>query len=107
MTIFDIDFAMLGNLTFYGPYRDVVQIVYASGLVEWLYCVRVEVQLVRESGDPWSPSFLEWAVIRQSGPGLPRLTGVEFRRNFIIGTEPSFDHLSITSSKGGTSSLLQ
>jgi hypothetical protein len=38
-------------------------------------------------------------VIRQGGVGLTRLTGVELRRNFFIGTEPSFDHLSIVSTK--------
>lgn len=71
MTIFDADFATLGDLRFYAPYWDMVEILDASGHVQWLYRVCVEVQLVRENGDPWSPLFLEWAVIRQGGVGLP------------------------------------
>ncbi|KIN06961.1 hypothetical protein OIDMADRAFT_174054 [Oidiodendron maius Zn] len=62
MTFFDTDFAMLGDLTFYHPYRGWVEIVDASGLEQWLLRFRVEVQLVRENGDPWGPSFVEWIV---------------------------------------------
>ena len=106
MTMFDTDFAQLGDLTFYFPLYDRRQINNANEFIEFLYTIDLEVQLVRESGEPWSEIFLERALIRQPF-GVHRLSGLGLRHNFFIGTGPGFDRLSMANTKGGMSSMLQ
>jgi hypothetical protein len=106
MTFFDTDFAMLGDLSLYVPNWESVFITDANGLQQEMFRTRVEVQLIRDNGEAWGPIFLEWVVFRPYSFGMPRLTGLELRRNFFIGTGTDFSHLSIACTKGGMSSLL-
>jgi hypothetical protein len=59
-----------------------------------------------ENGVPWGPWFVEPAVQRPHAFSMARLSGMNMRQQFFMGTSPHNPILSVATTKGGMASLL-
>lgn len=59
-----------------------------------------------DGGTQVGPAFVELAVIRPYSAGLTRLSGLNMRKVFYFGTDPTFNCLAVATSKGGMGSML-
>ena len=68
--------------------------------------VNLGVRLVKQDGTPWSDWFTEEAVVRPANSSITRLSGKSMRRLFYFGTDPFYNVLAVSRTKGGMTSLL-
>jgi hypothetical protein len=106
LTIFDVDFAQLGNRQGYMGWDWPVVVVDSNGTNTMFLSIWVQVMLVRDDNMPWSDWIDEKAIVKQLVPGLLRLSGAGIRGNLYIGTAPGNHHLVVATTKGGLTSLL-
>jgi hypothetical protein len=106
MTVFDVDFAHLGNRQGYMGWTWPVTILDANGTNTIFQSILVQVMLIRDDDTPWSDWINEQAIVKPLIPGLLRLSGLGIRRDLYMGTAPGNHHLAVATTKGGLTSLL-
>jgi hypothetical protein len=106
LTLFNTDFAHLGNIQGYMGWRLPAHIMHANGTVAVFPKLSVQVQLVRDDNTPWGNWIDEQALVKQPAPGVSRLLGVGIRHHLYLGTAPGNHHLAVAATKGGLASLL-
>jgi len=88
LTLFTTDLLQLGNIQGYTGWHAPHGIRDANGTITVFPTIRVQVQLVRDDSTSWDNWIDEFAIVKQSGPGIPRLSGVGIRNVLCIGTGP-------------------
>ena len=106
LTLFDTDLPRLGNIQGYTGWLLPSAIIDASGVITLFSTLRVQVQLAREDNTPWSDWIDEKALVKQSGPNMPRLSGLGIRKVLYFGTAPGNHRLVASATAGGLGSLL-
>src|SRR5436305_9657036 len=86
--LFNTDLALLGNMHGYGGWQLPTSVIDANGTITIFATILVQVRLVRDDNTPWGDWIDEEAIVKQSGPGVPRLSGVGIRHHLYIGTAP-------------------
>ena len=56
---------------------------------------------MRDDNTPWDDWIDEIAIVKQSGPNVPRLSGVGIRRVLYFGTAPGNHLPAVSATKGG------
>jgi hypothetical protein len=105
LTLFTTDLPYLGNSQGYTGWLAPAGIRDASGSITFLPTILVQVQLVKDDNSSWGDWIDEWAIVRQPGPNVTRLSGVGIREVLFIGTAPGNHLLAVSTTKGGLSSL--
>lgn len=99
-------FILRSTCVSYSPTIFLSAFVMANGNEEYLPCFDVEMQMEKEDGTPWGPWFVEPAVQRPYTNGMTRLSGMNMRQQFFMGTSPHNPNFSVATAKGGLPSLL-
>ncbi|OBT80673.1 hypothetical protein VF21_00361 [Pseudogymnoascus sp. 05NY08] len=109
LTLFDTDFSSLGNTVNYLGWAGSINVRNASGTVEALQMIIVQVKLVTYNDMSWTGWIEEFAVVRPAGLGVVRLSGMGVRDAVYWATSPvpgNGDLLAASTTKGGLLSLL-
>jgi hypothetical protein len=67
--------------------------------------IYVQVRIVRDDNSPWSDWISEEAIVKPSGPGMPRLSGTRIRNALYFATTLGNNFLAVGTTKGGLTSL--
>ena len=105
LTLFNADLLQLGNTQGYAGWHAPQGIRDANGTITVFPTILVQVRLVRDNNTPWGNWIDELAIVKQSGPGIPRLSGVGIRKVLYIGTRPGNHLLAVSATKYGLISL--
>jgi hypothetical protein len=92
LSLFDTDMQHVGSFQEYTGQLGQVTLGNADGMISSYPRVHVQVQLIRDDGSPWSNWIDEWAIVKPSVPGAPRLSGIGIREVLYLGTAPG-NHL--------------
>jgi hypothetical protein len=106
MTVFQTDFARLGNTQGYRGWLSPIDVIDANGRITTFPRILVQVQLVRNDNTQWGNWIYEDALVKPAAPGVSRLSGRGIRRHLYIGTAPGNHLLAVAATKGGLTSLL-
>ena len=107
MTLFDTDLGYLGNLDEYRGWNPPINVCFANGERARHQSLSVQVQMVRNDGTPWTGWMSEDVVLTSLTPGKTRLSGAGIRAHLYIATAPGNRTLSVSTTVGGLTSILQ